>query len=263
MSISTKLKESLHSLSNTERVIAYYLLENLDALGDTTITKVAQACRTSKSMVVQLCKRLGFRGFKDFRSQLAVELALAERLPPQSPEEAPDSAAHHTVGQLSRDTVLAGIKAIQNTFDLFADSAMELQSRLAWMGLNARFHLDIQSQLLEAASLTEHSVVIVLSYSGRDGDMIRACALAQSCGATVISLTRYGRNPVSDQADITLFVAGSESPAVFGPMSSRLTMTSMVDVVLSCLIHTLRPQIQPLLKRAEEIAETRRRKVSG
>ena len=65
--------------SATERRIADYILQNADCIQDMTISTVAKDCNTSKSMVVQLCKTLGFKGYKELLSQLLVEQALGRR----------------------------------------------------------------------------------------------------------------------------------------------------------------------------------------
>ena len=77
MSTLTRLRE-LH-FSTTEKRIADFILKNADELPGLTISEVAQACDTSKSMVVQLCKTAGFKGYKDLCSQLLVRKALNEQ----------------------------------------------------------------------------------------------------------------------------------------------------------------------------------------
>ena len=82
MSAFVKLRES--NFSATEKRIADYILQHAEQLPDMTISTVAEACDTSKSMVVQLCKAAGFKGYKDLCTQLMVEQALSSKqeLPP-------------------------------------------------------------------------------------------------------------------------------------------------------------------------------------
>ena len=77
MSAFTKLRES--DFSATEKRIADYILKNAHKLPEITISTVAKDCDTSKSMVVQLCKTAGFKGYKDLCSQLLVEQALSDQ----------------------------------------------------------------------------------------------------------------------------------------------------------------------------------------
>ena len=84
MSAFVKLRES--NFSATERRIADYILQHAEQLPDMTIGTVADACDTSKSMVVQLCKAAGFKGYKDLCTQLMVEQALSSQQEFPSPE---------------------------------------------------------------------------------------------------------------------------------------------------------------------------------
>ncbi|MEG0127107.1 MAG: RpiR family transcriptional regulator, partial [Clostridia bacterium] len=79
------------------------------------------------------------------------------------------------------------------------------------------------------------------------------------CGAKVISMTRYGHNPLSDNADIRLFVASNESLQRTTAMSSRLTMLTMVDVLFACISGRMYDEIQTVLSRAATIAAERKK----
>ena len=75
MSVSLlRLHELYESLTPSERRIADYFEANLDKLVDTSILEVAEACQTSKSAVVRLCKKSGYRGYKDFLNAVSADL---------------------------------------------------------------------------------------------------------------------------------------------------------------------------------------------
>ena len=82
MNTLTKLRSM--DFSHTEQRIADFIIRHADSLSQYTISSIAEACGTSKSMVVQLCKALGFKGYKELCSQLLVEQALDHR------QEAPE-----------------------------------------------------------------------------------------------------------------------------------------------------------------------------
>ena len=111
-------------------------------------------------------------------------------------------------------------------------AALDLYNKLTRIGITSRYSQDTHCQMLETSSLNDKSVVVVFSYNGRTKDMIEAVELSREMGAKVISITRFGHNPISDMADVSLYVASNESLARVTAMSSRLSTLTMVDVLL-------------------------------
>ena len=62
-------------------------------------------------------------------------------------------------------------------------------------------------------------------------DIIESLKIAKDNGATVITLTKYGTNPVSDLADIKLFTSSLEKSIRSGAMSSRISQLNVIDIL--------------------------------
>lgn len=270
--------------SATEQRIADYIIKNADHLSGVTISAIADACGTSKSMVVQLCKAAGFKGYKELCSQLLVEQAL-ERRQNQPEQRYDDIHPGYTPAQIAQVIIHQEILCLQDTMDLIdpeafsqavsliknADrillcgvgesglAAKDLDHKLTRIGLISRFSADVHCQLLETSSLTPRSVVVVFSFSGRTHDMIEMCELAHEMGAKVISVTRLGQNPVSELADVRLAVASSEGALRVTAMSSRMSTMSLVDVLFACLISDMNEKITEQVDRNTSIANRRRK----
>ena len=282
MSTLTRLRE-LH-FSTTEKRIADFILKNADELPGLTISEVAQACDTSKSMVVQLCKTAGFKGYKDLCSQLLVRKALNEQRG-EDPEVYEDVLPGATSGQIAQAIIRQEVISLQATLDLVdpaaldkaveiirhadrilllgvggsAMAAMDMHNKLSRIGLNSRFNQDVHCQLLETSGLTDQSVALVISFSGKTKDLIEACELSREMGAKVISITRPGRNPIADISDVNLPAASDEGLRRVTTMSSRISTMSMVDVLFACLASTMSEQIKRQVQRNTEIANRRRK----
>lgn len=282
MNTLTKLR-SMH-FSATEQRIADYIIRNAEHLSGCTISTIAAECGTSKSMVVQLCKAVGFKGYKDLLSQLLVEQALGRQL--EQPEEAYDDIHPGcTPAQIAQVIIRKEILSLQDTMDLIdpgelakavklikkADrillcgvgesglAAQDLDNKLSRIGLYSRFTADVHCQLLETSSLTSSSVCIVFSFSGRTRDMIEICELSREMGAKVITITRLGENPVNELADVKLSVVSSESPHSVTAMSSRMSTMGLVDVLFACLISDMNEKITSQINRNTHIANRRRK----
>lgn len=282
MNTLTKLR-SMH-FSQTEQRIAEFIIKNAEKLPQLTISAIADACDTSKSMVVQLCKVAGFKGYKELCSQLLVEQALSRQQ--EQPEPAFDDIHPGcTAAQIAQVVIHQEILSLQDTMDLIDPAALEeavrlirdadrvllcgvgesglaakdLDHKLTRIGLNSRFSPDVHCQLLETSSLTENSVCVVFSFSGRTRDMIEACELAHEMGARVIAVTRLGESPVNELADVHLPVASNESANRVTAMSSRMSTMCLVDVLFACLISDMNERITEQVRRNTRIANRRRK----
>ena len=280
MSAFAKLRES--NFSVTEKRIADYILQHSAELPDLSISTIAEECETSKSMVVQLCKTAGFKGYKDLSSQLLVEQAISDHRQETVYEDIHPGCS---VSQICQITIRAELRSIRDTeamidpdaitkavewmstaglIQLFGVggsgvAALDLYNKLTRIGINARYSQDTHCQMLETSSLNDRTVVVVFSYNGRTKDMIEAVELSKAMGARIISITRYGNNPTSDLADILLFVASNESLARVTAMSSRLSTLAMVDMLFACLASHMSDRIQEIAARNTEIARRRRK----
>lgn len=283
MSAFAKLREC--NFSATEKRIAEYILKNAHRFPGITISTVAQECDTSKSMVVQLCKTAGFKGYKDLCSQLLVEQALSDKQRDENDSNYDDIHPGCTVEQICQITLREEMRALEDTAALMdhqeiekavkllrhadkiqlfgvgssAVAALDMYNKLCRIGMNVRFSQDVHCQLLESAAMTSKSVAMVFSFNGRTKDMIEACDLSRERGAKIISVTRFGANPIAEKSDIPLHVASNESLRRVTTMSSRLSTLVIVDVLFTCLVNQLSDKVDALVQRNIMIANRRRK----
>ncbi len=68
--IIDKIKE-LSNLTNQEQAVADYIVENPSQILSMTMADLSLASYTSDATIIRLCKKLGFRGFTDFKYYFA------------------------------------------------------------------------------------------------------------------------------------------------------------------------------------------------
>lgn len=73
MGILEKLEQQ-QNFTQTEQVIANYLLDHRENLSHITIQELAQATYSSNATLIRFCKALGYAGFREFRVALVKEL---------------------------------------------------------------------------------------------------------------------------------------------------------------------------------------------
>lgn len=280
MSTISYLSEIAPTLSPIESRIAAYFAHNARDLVNTPILTVAESCGTSKSAVVRLCKRLGYNGYKDFLTALSAELALRQRDETMYQDLYPDSsigsicaaivqnnvhAMDTTMRMLDLDAMERATDAISNAnrIDFYGVGnsgiiAQDAEIKFRRIGFNAYSAVDAHCQVISAATLKKGDVAMVFSYYGETKDILDTMLLAKEQGATVISVTRFGKNTISANADIALQVASTESLARSGAMSSRLVMLQMIDMVFTVVSSRNYERIRTVLERTASVVRKKR-----
>jgi DNA-binding MurR/RpiR family transcriptional regulator len=67
LSVMLNMLKYKEDLSMAERVVLDYLIEHKETLKEFSVEKIAEAAYTSPASVVRMCKKLGYKGFKDFK----------------------------------------------------------------------------------------------------------------------------------------------------------------------------------------------------
>jgi DNA-binding MurR/RpiR family transcriptional regulator len=280
MSTVSYLNELAPTLSPIERRIAKFFTEHANELVNTPILQVAQSCETSKSAVVRLCKRMGYNGYKDFLTALSAELALKQRDEATYQDLYPESS----IGSICAFITQNNVRALDTTMRMLDLNAMEravqaisaapridfygvgnsglvaqdAEIKFRRIGFNAYSAVDTHRQVISAATLHEGDVAMFFSYYGETKDILEAHALARKQGATTIAITRFGRNTLSAQANISLQVASTESLARSGAMSSRLVMLEMLDMVFTVVSSRNYDRIRDVLERTAQVVREKR-----
>ena len=66
------------ALPPAERRVAQRVIDDPEAVANSTITELAQACGTSETTVIRFCRAIGFTGYPELRLTLATEAGRAQ-----------------------------------------------------------------------------------------------------------------------------------------------------------------------------------------
>lgn len=249
-----RLREIKPSLSNTERQIAQFILENPEQTTEMTVRELAQQTFSSSSSVVRVCRAVGFNGYKDLRHALVRELAT---LGDQGSHPEQEITRNDTVQEIVEKVTQKNIQCLVDTQHLLSAEVVEQCARLVnrsrmvmLFGIGASLCVakdtylkflrlnkpcvvneDWHSQLLQARNATPEDVGIVFSYSGQTVEMIQCMEAMRENGTPIIAITRYYPSEVAKLADYTLYIAANESLFRNGAMSSRLSQLNVVDIL--------------------------------
>ncbi|EJI86878.1 MAG: MurR/RpiR family transcriptional regulator [Alishewanella aestuarii] len=229
-----KIKGMLDQLSASERKLADFILDNSNLLRDYSSQQLADAVGISQSSVVKFCQKLGYKGYPDLKLAITEAVVTATTLQREAPENNAELSGLAQLAEQLQQSLWQGLRGLltinpesrlqqaakllqQARQILLAGSAhsavvaADMQSRLLELGKLALFHSDPAVSLQLARTLPEGSIVLLISDSGENADLLRLEKYAKRRQLQIISLTRFQTSAQSAVADVTLFTLDTET----------------------------------------------------
>ena len=249
-----RMKELYHSMGESERAIAEYLLESPKVVLELSIRELASRLFVSPATIVRFCKHLGFEGYRDFRQMLIYELAMYAKSDNQGNI---DISRNDSIDQIVQKIINQNILSLQETGKLMDEKTMEScvdliqnANNILLFGIGASQSVakdaylkflriskpcavveDWHAQLLMAKNSTTKDLGIIISYSGETVEMVECMrALAENRTPT-IAITRFAPSTISSMATKVLYVSATESVFRSGAVSSRIAQLNIIDIL--------------------------------
>ncbi|MEE9274035.1 MAG: MurR/RpiR family transcriptional regulator [bacterium] len=238
-------------LNRAERKAADFVLENADDIMRLTITETARGSGVSEATVLRMCRRLGCRGYQDFKIALAREtLPAAGRIDAEiDPDDDAGVVLQKVFGaavQTLQDT-LAGIDRLrfEEALDLIGEAhrillcgvgtsgpvVQDAHNKFFRLGLPCKAQTDPHLQLMEAALLEEGDLILLVSHSGATKDPVETLRAAKARGAGSIAITQSPLSPLGRLADVVLPTASRETRFRAEALASRIAQTAIVNAL--------------------------------
>lgn len=273
------LRNILPSLTQTERRAAEYLLANTANVIHMTIIELAEACKIAEATVFRLCKKLGYSGFQQFKISLASELNSSFESVSNEVEDSDTvgiitgkifqniiEGLHDTRKIVDEQQLERAVNALCQARRLYAYGsgvsavvAEDIEHRFIRFGIPTTAYADPHMQLCSATLAEPNDVVIAISHSGANQDVLQAVQVAKDSGATIIGITSYLRSPLATKSDITLCGMAREVNYRSEVMSSRLMHLALVDVLYVAIMLRQKEKITVNMQKIRQV--TARRKV--
>lgn len=247
-----KIRAAYHGLSPKLQSIAAHILEHPRDVIHLSISQLAEETFCSEATIFRLCKLIGFAGYQDLKIALASDVT--EKPMQNLHEEVSLDDDMMTVAHKVFQSNLVGItdtlhvldpnlleQAVQllngaQHIEFYGNGgsgliAMDAYHKFMRTGIDCIAHTDSHFQVMSAGLLKENSVVVGISHSGSNKDILEAIRIAKNAGAKTIAITSYQKSPLSQIVDITLYTATRETCFRTEAMSSRLAQLCLIDTL--------------------------------
>ncbi|WP_372625486.1 MurR/RpiR family transcriptional regulator [Arsukibacterium sp.] len=255
-----KIRGMLDQMSVIERKLAEFILDNAHMLRDYSSQQLADAVGISQSSVVKFCQKLGYKGYPDLKLAINEAVVTASTMSRDQADKNNEDGSLLGIGEHlqfslqqhlrtlltinDEKTLLQAARLLQSADKIllagFAKSAIvvaDMQFRLLQLGKLALHHADPALALQMARSLTDTSVLLLISDSGQNNDLLKLEHYAKSRQLKIISLTSYKTNAQSLAADITLFTLSAEEDIRLNPLLTQLAQQHLCHMLYLQLCH--------------------------
>lgn len=226
MALQEQVKLHYDALNETEKEMISYLMDHLDELCGLSITDIARMLQSSRSSVLRLAQKLGYRGY----SQLKYEMQNAV----QTREVIPDNLVASFRHEVERTFELAEqvnflplVQAMSQAQNLIlyatgfvqSNYLKQLSSELFMYG-RPNFKVNGESNFeIIARSLTSKDLVIIASYSGNTPGILQTINLLSVRKVPICSVTVLSNNKLTEASRYSLFYETSELAGIEGGIS--------------------------------------------
>jgi DNA-binding MurR/RpiR family transcriptional regulator len=250
-----QIQSLLPSFTKSEQKVAYIVLAHTESVIYSSVIDLAEKAGVGETTVLRFCRKIGFRGYQEFKLALAQELVNPVKNLHGEVDEA------DSLSTITQKVTAANRQAIEDTHALFdpeklercvellrtanmihfygvgtsSVTALDAKYTCLRLGLKVDAFTESHLQAMAAATLGPGDVAIGISVSGSTKDTIDSLKVAKQSGATVICMTHYRRSPITNVADITLLTAAQEGPLQGGSLAAKIAQLHVLDVICTAL----------------------------
>ena len=250
-----RIRMMMPHLTPLEGRVVDMMLGRRDFDETTSLKAMAQDAGVSEAMIIKITKKLGFEGFRDFRTGIVDY----NRLPTADlhQELSPDDTGAEIAQKVFRTSILAleetlsilDPEAFEKAADLIfnarqrdfygiggsAQIARDVSHKFLRIGVRTSVFDDAHMMVMSAALLGEGDVAVGFSHSGATTAVLEPLELARRRGARTIALTNYATSPLASLADVVLCSTAQGSPLLGENAAARIAQLVIFDAVFAAV----------------------------
>jgi DNA-binding MurR/RpiR family transcriptional regulator len=263
------LQSIYSSLTKAEQKVADTVLKDPEAAVFYTVTDLAEKAEVGETSVIRLCRKLGFKGYQEFKLSIVQDLATPTEQVHGEIEETDDlqtimkkitaqntQALQNASSLINELHVQQAIEAIIRANKLYffgvgssGITAADAKYRFMRLGFNVEAAADAHIIAMNASLVKQGDVVVGISTSGSTKDLVDAIKIAKENHAYIICLTNHARSPITYYADTVLLATSRETPLQGGAFSSKLAQIHILDILSTAIAIRLKDQTYAALEK--------------
>ena len=243
--LSLLMEQNKTSFTKTELKLFEHIKEHLETVMYSSLTELAEICGVGEATILRFCRKIGLKGYQDFKLAVAQELSIAHQIVSREADTFADrikanmkQVIDDTYAAIDENALKASIDLIKMSSDIIiygvghsGITALDLQSRLMRIGKMTQVVTDSHFQAIRSCAAHANTVIIAISLTGSTKDIVDAVQMAKQNQAKVIAITNYVRSPLTKLADVILLTSGKENPLDGGSLVAKISQLYVIDLL--------------------------------
>lgn len=251
--------KSINNLTTQEKYIVDYILKNPKVIFNTTAEDLAKLTYTSSSTIVRLCKKLGSKGYPDFRLKYVVEYRNEELLkkelftkPFNENGDLIDIAyaithiyervineTHEMLNKSSLTNIISLMKSAKR-IDIYGVEinyyiAQQACCKFNDLGINAMAFNGANLQYISLSELHSNTVAFIISHTGKNTAMIEAAKVLKNNNITAIAICGSDDTALSKLCNETIAIYSRNEISYLSKVTYTLSTQYVFDILFSTL----------------------------
>ena len=256
MGVIIKLNAMKNQLTSIEKKIAEYILADPERIKNLNTYEIASNCDTSQASIVRFSKKLGFKGFPDFKLSLSqdignrkaeshVNIMHEEIKPTDTFEIIGKKVATENTMAVNNTYEITDFKELEKAVKMISEArkimlagvgfsgivAKDFHFKLLELGKQTLFENDTHMQLSYLATMNENDVLFVISHSGKTLEVFNLAKAAKNRKVKIITLTSVVQSPIRELGDIKLSTVEMKSDFRATALSPRISQLTVIDMI--------------------------------
>lgn len=270
-----KLQTSYHNLTQSEKMIADYIVNHLDQIKTITSHQLAVLTNTGQSTIIRFSQKLGYNSFREFLADISlVKLDESSDYDEITIDESTDHTNRKALSQY-RDILDITINSNSNdTIDQIAKLIFKAKKVIIFgVGSSNLFGEYLANQLIKLGitcltSQSSHtifshidqadpneSLLFLISESGETFDVIKAAEIAKNNQMSIIVMTRNTKNTLYNYADHLLKTVAFASKTRLNVTTMRCSQLFLIDILYLNVLKLDYQRFDKIIERSEVLAD--------
>lgn len=240
----SKLSQNYDSLSELEKKIVEYIMNNPEKIPYLTANELSQILYISKTSIINLSKKLGFDGYSELRyyvkSYLANKKGKKEVLSYEDVLQNIYDEVTKTLSLQNEENVKIIAEKIINSRVVYVIArgaskpiADFLSSRLAILKVKSIFVGDPNVIDVLGDSLRAGETILLMSLSGETEKILKIAKTARARNIDVIALTSFSNNSIQKIANYNMFCFANNTETKYNDLISRIGLHILAQILLT------------------------------
>lgn len=258
MRIEETIVKKYSELNETDLMIWKYVSLNKEACAQMSIDHLARLCSVSHTTITRFVKKLGFKGYSEFKVVLGWETREQLSIDDEAYDLACDAIVRYVEDQKDKNYE-ALCKLIYEARQVYAYGTGDIQNAVAKQ--IKRMFLSCQEMIYDVGGVTFDNafyhlvkpgdVMILISLSGNSDKVLHIAQQLKLLGVKLISITEFKDNHLTQLADESLYISATSLSILSSHPAYKTTMLYFILVELLFIKYSIYKKNRMILEGIE------------